>query len=188
MRLIEHISKYLFRNMNEEWYEVLKNSSQILQGDFIKNCPFIRPPKEVLQSGDEVNLKVSIVDGIVMSQSCDLVENKIDLIMICPLMPLVELAKQSTFYAGKEGKNKLRAGDVYPYHLPNKCNIKGFESDFNVVSFKDVFSVDLDALKSVAKINGSRLRLKSPYREHLSQAFARYFMRVGLPSTIPPFK
>jgi hypothetical protein len=26
-----------------------------------------------------------------------------------------------------------------------------------------------------------------PYREHLSQAFARYFMRVGLPSDIPSF-
>jgi len=29
-----------------------------------------------------------------------------------------------------------------------------------------------------------RLRLLPPYREHLSQAFARYFMRVGLPSNI----
>jgi hypothetical protein len=29
-----------------------------------------------------------------------------------------------------------------------------------------------------------RLRLLPPYREHLSQAFARYFMRVGLPTNI----
>ena len=27
-----------------------------------------------------------------------------------------------------------------------------------------------------------------PIREHLSQAFARFFMRVGLPFNIPPFK
>ncbi|MEZ2279409.1 MAG: hypothetical protein ACBR12_21120, partial [Microcoleus sp.] len=32
-----------------------------------------------------------------------------------------------------------------------------------------------------------RWRLKSPYLEHFSQAFARLFMRVGLPSAIPPF-
>jgi hypothetical protein len=32
---------------------------------------------------------------------------------------------------------------------------------------------------------GDRLRLLPPYREHLSQAFARYFMRVGLPQDIP---
>jgi hypothetical protein len=29
--------------------------------------------------------------------------------------------------------------------------------------------------------------LLPPYREHLSQAFARFFMRVGLPVDIPPF-
>ena len=30
--------------------------------------------------------------------------------------------------------------------------------------------------------------MRSPYREHLAQAFARYFMRVGLPVDIPAFK
>lgn len=30
----------------------------------------------------------------------------------------------------------------------------------------------------------SRLRLRPPYREHLSQAFARFFMRVGLPTGV----
>jgi hypothetical protein len=29
--------------------------------------------------------------------------------------------------------------------------------------------------------------LLPPYREHLSQAFARFFMRVGLPVEVPPF-
>jgi len=35
---------------------------------------------------------------------------------------------------------------------------------------------------------GNRLRLLPPYREHLAQAFARFFMRVGLPADIPKFK
>jgi hypothetical protein len=30
--------------------------------------------------------------------------------------------------------------------------------------------------------------LDSPFLEYFSQAFAKFFMRVGLPSTIPPFK
>jgi hypothetical protein len=33
----------------------------------------------------------------------------------------------------------------------------------------------------------TRLRLLPPYREHLSQSFARFFMRVGLPVDIPSF-
>jgi hypothetical protein len=43
-------------------------------------------------------------------------------------------------------------------------------------------------LSSLAAANGKRLRLLPPYREHLSQAFARFFMRVGLPTDIPKFK
>jgi hypothetical protein len=34
---------------------------------------------------------------------------------------------------------------------------------------------------------GNRWRLQSPFLEHFSQAFARFFMRVGLPSAVPPF-
>jgi len=40
-------------------------------------------------------------------------------------------------------------------------------------------------LDSLLKQRGhSRFRLLPPYREHLSQAFARFFMRVGLPIPI----
>ena len=35
---------------------------------------------------------------------------------------------------------------------------------------------------------GNRLRLCPPYREHLAQSFARFFMRVGLPIDIPEEK
>ena len=35
---------------------------------------------------------------------------------------------------------------------------------------------------------GPRGRLQSPFLEHLSQAFARFFMRIGLPSTVPEFR
>jgi len=34
----------------------------------------------------------------------------------------------------------------------------------------------------------NRPRLLSPYVEHFSQSFARFFMRVGLPSQIPAYK
>lgn len=34
---------------------------------------------------------------------------------------------------------------------------------------------------------GRRWRLQPPFLEHYSQAFARFFMRVGLPSAIPKY-
>jgi hypothetical protein len=56
-----------------------------------------------------------------------------------------------------------------------------------MVDFREIYSLPFDYLVSRAAQLGPRWRLRSPYLEHFSQAFARFFMRVGLPSTIPPF-
>jgi hypothetical protein len=39
-------------------------------------------------------------------------------------------------------------------------------------------------IEAIIKVKPHK-RLLPPYREHLSQSFARYFMRVGLPVDIP---
>jgi len=53
-----------------------------------------------------------------------------------------------------------------------------------VVDFKNVYSINRSTLNDTVKNLKNRIRLLPPYREHLSQAFARYFMRVGLPQDI----
>ena len=54
-----------------------------------------------------------------------------------------------------------------------------------IVDFHEIFSLPLDFLSAWVRLyGGQRLRLLSPYREHLSQSFARFFMRVGLPEDI----
>lgn len=45
-------------------------------------------------------------------------------------------------------------------------------------------TIPMQLAKEIAKQNSPRLRLCPPYREHLSQSFARFFMRVGLPINI----
>ena len=46
-------------------------------------------------------------------------------------------------------------------------------------------NVPLSFLESLLRQRATpRLRLLAPYREYLSQAFARFFMRVGLPQPV----
>lgn len=53
------------------------------------------------------------------------------------------------------------------------------------MDFHEVFTVPREFLESLLVARGgTRPRLLPPYREHLSQAFARYFMRVGLPDPV----
>ncbi len=51
-----------------------------------------------------------------------------------------------------------------------------------------MYTLPLTFVRERAARTGEGLRLLPPYREHLSQAFARYCMRGGLPQDIPPFR
>ena len=61
------------------------------------------------------------------------------------------------------------------------------EMSWSVVDFHQLFVLPKSLVLNIASANGARLRLTSPYKEHLSQAFARYFMRVGLPHDAKAF-
>jgi hypothetical protein len=51
--------------------------------------------------------------------------------------------------------------------------------------YEVVFTVPRMFLESLLRQRAApRLRLLPPYREYLSQAFARFFMRVGLPQPV----
>jgi len=53
-----------------------------------------------------------------------------------------------------------------------------------IVDFRTAKTVSRNYLKAKLEEQAQGILLLSPYREHLSQAFGRYFMRVGLPINI----
>lgn len=168
-----------------DWYEIVNGDENLSQGDFINECPIFIPSSATISETQEVNVKNYNV--ITMSQSCDLEYRKVDLVLVCPYWELNQFEKENQFYKSKEGKESLRRGYLPGYHLLNKVGIEGQEKGYLVVDFRNVYGVPFDFLVDLAKRRGKRLRLLPPYREHLSQSFARFFMRVGLPINIPEF-
>jgi hypothetical protein len=170
------------------WYKLAEPEDDLLQGDLITECPVIIPQGQLIDV-TEVDAIVRQYNVVVMSQSCDLEQGKIDLVLVCPYWGLTQFVEteKDDFLRSRKGKEALRRGHLPGYHLLNKCEVEGFGTDYLVVDFRNVFSVPFDSLVDLNKARGQRLRLMPPYREHLSQAFARYFMRVGLPVNIPPF-
>jgi len=169
-----------------QWYKIVNGEEPILQGDHINSCPIVVPPAAIEPT--KVSADVIEYDVVIMSQSCDLLYRKIDLVLVCPVWPLSEFQNRFAFFKQKKRKELLRQGHLPGYHLLNKCEISGFETDYQVVDFRSVYSVHYNFIDDLAKKRERRLRLLPPYREHLSQAFARFFMRVGLPVDIPAFK
>lgn len=169
------------------WYEEVNNSNNIEQGDLIPNCPIVIPPSKI-DIGDEPEIEIKLIDSVILSQSCDLVNDKIQIVLVCPYFNLKTfLENLPEDQQGKKSIKKhidnLRKGHLPGYHLLNKSEENQI-SDYMVVDFRNVYGIQIDSLKEITINLPSRLRLLPPYREHLSQAFARYFMRVGLPQDI----
>ena len=168
------------------WYDIVDGSEALMQGDFINTCPVLVPASSFGES--RISARVMEYDVVVMSQSCDLVHRKLDMVLVSPVWPISELEEKSDFFKSRKGKESLRQGNISGYHLLSKCELDGFENDYLVVDFRNVYAVPLDFLIDMVRERGKRLRLLPSYREHLSQAFARFFMRVVLPLDITPFK
>ncbi len=170
------------------WYEVAAGDRPLLQGDFFHDCPVVVPSQALAEGAGVVLSEVVEYDVVVMSQSCDLASQKVDLVLVCPYWPLTALGQQSSYFRGRSGRESLRRGNVPGYHLLNRCDLEPFAMECVVVDFRNVYGVPFDSLQELARQRETRLRLLPPYREHLSQAFARFFMRVGLRVDSPPFE
>lgn len=173
-----------------DWYEIIENSNELEQGDFIYNCPVIYPPKNIKIEENQLiesDAEGILLDVVILSQSCDLKGKKINNVLVCPVYELNFFQEKFETFKHKKNLEQIRKGYQHSYHLLNECILDGFKSGFKIVEFKQPFSVDIKYLENFVS-NQKRLRLKSPYKEHLSQAFARFFMRVGLPTDIPSFR
>ncbi len=177
--------------MDYKWYKIV-DGDDIQQGDILENCPVFVLPSEIHMDPASAATKLYEVpfenrDVIIMSQTCDMVKSReyISEVLLCSVW------RRSDFTEGlmskKDDWNNARKGRLPGFHVLNKCELKGFKRDFSVVDFRRVHSLPLGLTREIAVALGKRIRLLPPYREHLSQAFARFFMRVGLPVDIPEF-
>lgn len=176
--------------MDYPWYELIENSSEITQGDIVKNCPVpILADFTDDQTGKTIKAEIEYIDGIILTQACDIANDKVDNIILCSITSKKEFEEQQI--ANGKSKKDIRKniesiikGQQNAFHLINNYKTDIFSEDYYIINFKDIFSIPIHLARNIAKRNGKRLRLCPPYREHLSQAFARYFMRVGLPINI----
>ena len=132
-------------------------------------------------------------DVIVMTQACDLEQEKVRNVVACPHLSLGDHKaawgaflrqrnQNPTSKAWRAHCNDIKDGYMWNLSILNGASLPGLEFERRIVDFHEVFTVPREFLESLLVARGgTRPRLLPPYREHLSQAFARYFMRVGLP-------
>ena len=167
------------------WYDVVEGGA-LEQGDLLFQCPIYVPQVESfpLIENQEVDIRVELFDVIVMTQSCDLENDKAQDVVLCAHWDVEEVKKHTPALGRPGAISEVKSGRRPRYTLLNRSGQVQPGMGLRIVDCGKVFSLPIAFVRSLAAYQGPRLRLLSPYREHLSQSFARFFMRVGLPQDI----
>ena len=167
---------------DQTWYQRVTDKSILMQGDLIYGCPYLIPPKDISIGADK---KVDIItyDVVILTQSCDLDKNNLEFALVCPFWPLNEIEERYPQLKDNNLKESVKRGYQPAWIILDVLGEKGFL----LADFRYAYSVPVELLKDLISSNPTRWRLNPPYREHLSQEFAKFFMRVGLPKGIPQF-
>jgi hypothetical protein len=145
-------------------------------------------PPDFGAAGASQDVPVATADLIVMTQSCDLENRKVEFVALCPIYSLAQFEATNPNFAKKGKWEEVRQGRREGLYLLASPTTPEDNRAALVVDFRQIISLPIAYAVRRAVELGRRWRLQSPYLEHFSQGFARFFMRVGLPSAIPPFK
>jgi hypothetical protein len=172
----------------ESWW-LKVHGPMLAQGDYLPDCfvPVFNPEYGRANSDPE-DVPVDDRDCIVVTQSCDLENDKANFVALCPLYPILEFEQSNSRFKEKRAWERVRQGRVEGLHLIASMQDPNDNWACLVADFREIYSLPIAYLRDHASSLEHRWRLRSPYLEHFSQAFARFFMRVGLPSSITPFK
>jgi hypothetical protein len=172
--------------MTVEPFWVQVNETTLRQGDFLSACLVPTFGADLGAAGTH-EIAADEYDLIIVTQSCDLEQRQPRLVAACPIHPIADFEAVNPAFAKKGRWNEVLKGRIEGLHLLASPADPANNREALVVDFREIYSLPFAYLALRAQQLGARWRLRSPYLEHFSQAFARFFMRVGLPSTIPAF-
>jgi hypothetical protein len=166
------------------WYR-LAQGSDLEQGDLLDRIP-VYLPLEYLESPapqESAPFQVSYFDVVVLTASCDLAQAKTDSVLLCPHWDFAELnAINPNSALAKPGV----PGEIEKGRRPRYCflapsAIPEQPMNLRIIDFARALSLPLAYVARHVASNRSRLRMNSPYREHVAQSFGTFYTRIGLP-------
>jgi hypothetical protein len=171
------------------WYETV-TGSELAQGDLLQQVllPFI-------SSSDPNRPEISLerTSAMVLTQTCDLENRKVTQVLLGAVAPYesyaeAETARGNSFVASRRFRKAVLEGALPPLAVLRPTDAAGLPFEWSLVDFRRLYTLPLDDVQKLANSLGTRLRLRSPYREHVAQSFARFHMRVGLPTDAADFE
>lgn len=133
------------------WW-VSTNGRQLAQGDLLPNCHvpwFVSTAQN--QDGSPLDVEVKYQRLIIVTQSCDLENNKVDFVALCPIHTLSEFCITNPHYEQSKNWESVRLGKQHSLHMLASfdCPIDNRQS--LVVDFGQIVSLPIDYLSTHAE-------------------------------------
>ena len=179
------------------WYQhVAPGDATLRQGDILFGFDCLVPTPYILPKvAEEPALAVVSQDVLILTASCDLdlanPKKKIDFVLLCPHWDWKTSSESADSGIKPNDKGLIESGRMPRYCLLANSELQDCPMGLRVVDFNRLFQVPRNVVdEHVSALKAPRLRMNSPYREHLAQSFATCFARVALPlratQAIPP--
>lgn len=159
-------------------YTIPNADNPLDQGDLLDDCPIANVALYEMDRPDQAQMKLEFHQVIVLTQTCDIANDKIDRFVVACIFDAQALIDLKVVKAA-DVKGLLRAGRVWGlYFLPTFGDAGLGEM---IVDFRRVYSIRVELLDKLRQSGKRRARLLTPYREHLAKHFADTYARIGLP-------
>jgi hypothetical protein len=148
------------------------------QGDILDGCPVLAVLDFDPATGEPLQTKRTPSRVIVLTQTCDLANRKVNRVLVAVVMAARLLVDQGALRA-VDVRGPIRQGRVWGWYFLPKNDEGGLPE--SIVDFRQLHTVRMDLLASLCQRGLRRARVPPLYREHLAKHFAGTYSRIGLP-------
>ena len=163
-------------------YDVPATTLPVDQGDIIDGCPILQIAQFDQQNPDSPQVACSTHRVVVLTQTCDLANQKTQWITVA-LVHNVQFLVERNVVKATDVRGPIRAGRVYGWYFLPCC--KECELPESIVDLRQLYTVPRELIESLCATGKRKARIQPLYREHLAKHFADTFSRIGLPE---PYK
>lgn len=153
-------------------YQLVSVKESLTQGDIVEGCPVtILTRTESGWAPEESFERV-----LVLTQACDIANNKVTRVQAAVIQEAEKLVQLGSLSRATI-RDHVRLHRVFGlYFLPEW----GAHMPESIVDLRDLHTIPLELINELVAKN-DRVRLTTPYREHLAQHFAVTYSRIALP-------
>jgi hypothetical protein len=152
--------------------------TDLSQGDILDDCPILvwkpEPPLDF-----DVPPEIRIIRVVVLTQACDLAQDKTTRVVVAPIHDAAELVARNILKAVAI-RDQVRRGQVFGwYFLPAApAPVTLAES---IADLRELHTIERRTLEYLVGAGTRICRIQTPWRKHLAQHFGTTYMRIALP-------